>query len=140
VVCKQLGSNGHERLEKRKRYRWAYVGSLLTGIVAMFVAMRLGYPLVGIGLYWAGVLGMGVVFWCSPVELFDERDRSLERRAAALTLNVMAVVGVATIPGAVFLEKAGYLTITPTMTGMALGYLAFYAVGAAVYAVVWLRQ
>jgi len=133
-------SDRHAQLAKRKRYRRGYGGSLIAGMIGLFVASGLGYPLVGIALYWAGVLGMGVVKWLSPVSLFDEREERLDERAAALALNVMTVIGVITIPGAVALEEAGYLTITPLMTGAALAYVGFFAVVAACYGVLWLRQ
>jgi len=133
-------SDGHERLAKRRRYRFAYVGSSLAGVLAMFLALRLDRPLVGIGLYWLGVAGMAAIFWLSPVELFDERERSRERLAALRTIQIVGVVAIVAVPGLVALEEVGYATITPAISGVFLGYAALAGLFGVVYALLWLDR
>lgn len=133
-------SDGHERLAKRRRYRWGYVGSVLGGVLALFLAVRLGHPLVGIGLYWVGVAGMFAILWLSPVKLFDERERSRERLAALRTIQIVGVVAIVAVPGLVALEEVGYATITPAISGAFLGYAALAGLFGIVYAILWFRR
>lgn len=133
-------AGGHERLARRRRYRWAYTGSVLAGVLALFLAFRLDYPLLGIGLYWVGILGMFAIMWLSPVDLFDERERSLERLAALRAFQIVAVVAIVGGPGLVALEEVGYATITPVVSGVFLAYAALAATFGVVYLLLWYRK
>jgi uncharacterized membrane protein len=140
MIALGTDTDGHERLAKRRRYRWGYAGSMLAGVLALVVAMRLGYPLVGIGLYWVGAAGMFAILWLSPLRLFDERERRIEQRASLCTLQVVGLAGIVAIPGAVALEEAGQLSITPAMEGAGTGFVALYVVFGVVYLAFRLRR
>jgi len=128
MIALGTDTDGHERLARRRRYRWGYVGSLLAGMAGLFGATWLGYPLLGIALYWLGAGAMLAILWGSPIELFDEREQWLERKAATLTLGLVGIAGIVAIPGVVALEEAGFLTIPAWAMGAIYGFVALYAV------------
>lgn len=125
--------SGHEQLARRRRYRRLSVGSLLAGMAGTFVAIAVGYPLVGIGLYWLGALGMLAVLWGAPIELFDEREQVLEQRASWATLNLFAVALIVVFPGLVALEEAGVYEMPTAVSTAMWGYVLLYAVFGVVY-------
>lgn len=133
-------SDGHERLANRRRYRRLFYASLLAGVVGLFVANRIGYPLVGIGVYWAGILGMIAVWKGTTLELFDEREVALEERASRTALNLLAFVLIAAVPGLTALQEVGYYEISPRLSGAIWGLLTPYVVFGVVYAVYRLRS
>jgi uncharacterized membrane protein len=100
-------ADGRTRLEKVRRYRRLMFASIAVGVVGFIVADELGYPLVGLVVYWAGLLGFVGIWKGTSVQLFDERDAALERRASHLTLQIAAVVGFVTMTALVVVEDVG---------------------------------
>lgn len=102
---------GRDPVALRRRNRRLVVGAVVTGVV-LGIGLRdgAGYPLAGELLYWLGIVVALAIWWTSPVPLFDERDRALERRASHRTILVLAVV---LVVGA---SLARLLSITATVT------------------------
>jgi uncharacterized membrane protein len=81
--------------------------SVAVGVVGFLLADELGYSLVGLGLYWAGLVAFVGIWKETSVSLFDERDAALERRASHLTLQIAAVVGFVVMTALVVIEEVG---------------------------------
>jgi uncharacterized membrane protein len=139
MIALGTDTDGHDRLAKRKWYRVGYGASVVAAVLALVVASTLGYPLLGIGLYWAGVAVMFGILWLTPIELFDERDQQRERFAALRTLQVVGIAGIVAIPGLVGLEEAGYVTIAPALNGAIWGFVGLFGLFGVVYVILWLR-
>lgn len=117
-----------------KRYRrlmYGFVGLAVLGFVA---GMRLDYPLVAVGVYWAGALASVAVWQGTSVSLFDERERSMQRWAADVTLHVFAFVLIVGSPGQIVIEELGY-AVPAWFEGAMYGYAALFGVLAVVYGV-----
>ncbi|ELZ36095.1 hypothetical protein C471_14837 [Halorubrum saccharovorum DSM 1137] len=99
------------RPSTRKRYKRIAYALLGAGIAALFVAVALDRFVLGVALYWAGGLGMGLVQRFSPVDLYDERDTTIERKASESTMNVFAYVFILGAPGGLVLEESGIVTL-----------------------------
>lgn len=125
------------RLARRRRYRRLMFGAVIAGTLGFVVAESVGYPLVGVGLYWAGFLAFLGVWRGTSVPLFDERDRSLERRAVAITFTLTALVAVAVWPTLRVLGETNVYMAPPAFDGALLTVSAQAVVFGAVY--LWLR-
>lgn len=121
------------RFSTRKRYKRLSIASLLVGIVGLLVGSFLDQVVAGVLVYWAGFVGMIVAWRVSPVELYDERDTAIERRASDLTLSVFAIVFVAAAPGGVALEAAGVVELPPEFGGAMWTLFAIYVTFGVVY-------
>lgn len=133
-------SNGHELLARQRRYRRLYYGSVAVAVGGFLAADYLGYPLVGIAIYWAGIVAMVGVWKGTALELFDEREVALEERATRTALNLLAFVLILVVPALTVLQEIGAFEITPRMSGMIWGLLTPYIVFAVVYVVYRLRS
>jgi uncharacterized membrane protein len=120
------------RPSARKRYKRIAYGLLGAGILALFVAIALDRFVLGVALYWAGGLGMALVQRFSPVELYDERDSAIERRASQTTLNVFAYVFVLGTPGGLVLAETGAVALPGWFHGATWTLFAIYVVFGAV--------
>lgn len=131
-------SDGTDRLSKRRFYRRLTVG-LLAGGVGLGLLLRevLGYPLAGEAVYWTGVVGALAVLFGSPVSLFDERDRSIERTASQITLTVAGVVLVLGASAARVATYTGTYDVPTEVSAVLWGYVGLFAVFAVVYG--WIR-
>ncbi|EMA50946.1 MULTISPECIES: hypothetical protein [Halococcus] len=130
-------SSGRDRLSKRRRYRRLSFGCAIAGTLGFVAAANVGYPLVGVGLYWLGFLAFVGVWRGTAVTLFDERDTAHERRASHITLTVIAVTGIAGWPALLVLEETGYYTIPPVLEGALFGYSALFGLFGIAY--LWVR-
>ncbi|NHN49921.1 DUF2178 domain-containing protein [Halostella sp. JP-L12] len=126
-----------DRLSSRRRYRRLMFGSIAAAVVSALALRNLGYPLLSEGVYWVGILAFLAVWWGSPVSLFDERDRALERRASQLTLTVAAVVLVLGASAARLLTEATSYAVPTVVWGALYGYVGLFAAFAVAY--LWVR-
>jgi uncharacterized membrane protein len=123
-----------DRLSKQRRYRRLLVG-FVAGGVALGLLLRevLGYPLVGEAAYWLGIAGFLAVWLGTPVQLFDERDRALERRASQLTLTVFAVVLIVGASVVRVLDYTGAYEVPLAVSAVLWGYVALFVTFGVVY-------
>ena len=125
------------RLSKRRSYRrlmWGFVGG---GVVLGLGLRLLDYPLLGEAVYLLGFLGFLAVWRGTSLTLFDERDRSLERRASAVTLTLFAFVLILGASAVRVLPEVGASAVPPEFAGVMYGLAAVYVTFGAVY--LWLR-
>ncbi|OTE98505.1 MULTISPECIES: DUF2178 domain-containing protein [unclassified Halorubrum] len=99
------------RPSSRKRYKRIAYGLLGAGILALWIGIAVDRFVLGVALYWAGGLGMGLVQRFSPVELYDERDGTISRKASQTTMNGFAYVFVLGTPGGLALQESGLVTL-----------------------------
>jgi uncharacterized membrane protein len=121
------------RPSSRKRYKRIAYGLLGAGILALWIGIAVDRFVLGVALYWAGGLGMGLVQRFSPVELYDERDGTISRKASQTTMNVFAYVFVLGTPGGLALQESGLVTLpgefygaTWTLFGVFVVFGAFH--------------
>ncbi|MDY6780598.1 MAG: hypothetical protein SV760_08660 [Halobacteria archaeon] len=129
-------SNGNS-LSKIRLYRRVMFGSLLVGVLGFMIAENLGYPVVGVGVYWAGIAGYLGIWLGTSVTLFDERDCALERRASAVTLTVSALALITIGPAEIVLSEMGVYSAPPAFEGAVLAVSAQGLLFGVVY--LWLR-
>lgn len=104
-------------LARRRRYRRIMYGSVFGGVLGFVTAVELGYPLLGLAVYWVGIVAFVGVWKGTSVQLFDERDVSLDRRASLLTLKIAGVVGVLWMSALVVLNAATAVEIPDLIWG-----------------------
>jgi hypothetical protein len=105
-----LATEDHDPLAARRRSRRVIAAFVVVGCVAFIAGLELGYPLVGVGVYWAcgiGFMGYSALTDAEPV---DERDEDVMANAAGVTMTVAAVVLIAGAPGMSALEAADVST------------------------------
>lgn len=113
-------------------------GFVLGGVaVGLVLRELLGYPLLGEGAYWVGIMGFLVVWRGTSLTLFDERDRALERRASQLTLTLIAGVLVVGASIARLVPRISTYTVPVEIRSALYAYAALFGIFAVVY--VWLR-
>jgi len=111
--------------------------SVLAGSLGFVGGVELGYDLVGLAVYWAGILSFLAVWRGSNVELYDERDKAIERRASFVSLVVVGVVMVVAMSVFTALESTSGFEPPVVFEGALLGYAATMGVfGVTCY---WLR-
>lgn len=123
----------------RRRFRWkaTIYGSYTVGIVAMLVAVSLGYDLVGAVVYFLGVcvgtLACGYACFLGDVTISDERFAAIERRASHYTLMGLAYVGIAVFPGLIVLEAAGRFQFGPFLELLLFAFSGLFLLWGGVY-------
>ena len=116
------------RPSTRKRHKRIAYRLLGAGIAALWIAIALDRFVLGVALYWAGGLGMGLVQRFSPVDLYDERDTTISRRASQNTMNVFAYLFVLSAPGGLVLQEAGIIELSGRFYGAMWTLFAIYVV------------
>ncbi|QAU12504.1 DUF2178 domain-containing protein [Halorubrum sp. BOL3-1] len=115
------------RPSTRKRYKRIAYGVLGAGILALWIAIALDRFVLGVALYWAGGIGMGLVQRFSPVELYDERDTTIDRKASQRTMKVFAYVFILGLPGGLVLQESGIVDLPGEFFGATWTLFAIYA-------------
>ncbi|ELK49270.1 MULTISPECIES: DUF2178 domain-containing protein [Haloferax] len=125
------------RLSRQRRYRRLLFGSIGAGVLASLVLRFLDYPVLGEAVYWLGIVAALAVWRGTDVALFDERDRSLERRASQLTMTVAAVVLVLGASAARLGATLELFEVSPFLSGALYGYVGLFGLFALCY--LWVR-
>lgn len=129
----------YDRLSSVRRYRRLYWGCLAVAILGFVGGITFSYQLVGLGVYWAGVAAMLFVWKGTPLQLFDEREQQLDRRASHVTLSIVGAVLIVGGPGQVLLTELGY-ELSAAVEGALFGYAAQFGLFGVVYLAIRLRQ
>jgi uncharacterized membrane protein len=122
-----------------RRYRRLFWGCLFLGVLGFLGGDLLGYELVGLGVYWAGAAGMFLVWKGTDLQVFDERERELDRRASHVTLTIIAVALIVGGPGQIAFAEVGF-EFSRLMEGALWGYTAQFVVFGVVYLGIRLRS
>jgi len=125
-------------LSRRQRYRKLMLGAIL-GAVALSVLLRtFDYHFVGEAVFWLGLVAYGVVWKGTDVQVMDERDWALERRAS---LTAIQLAGAALIVGASAARLVPLLTdytVPAIVSGALYGYVGLFIAFGVAY--VWHRR
>lgn len=104
------------------------------GTAVSLLLRLLDYPVVGEAVYWVGILALLAVWQGSDIELMDERDRELERRAG---MSAIGIVGAVLVVGASASRLLTWLTdytVPAFVWGALYGYIGlFIAFGVAYF-------
>ncbi|SEW03779.1 DUF2178 domain-containing protein [Halobacterium jilantaiense] len=131
---------GTGRMAKVRRYRRLLFACIGVGVGGFLVAVEFDYPLVGLVVYWAGILAALGVWKGTSVTLYDERDLDLERRASLLTLQIAGVVGVLAMTTLVVTDQMPSVDVPERIVGGFLTISALFIVYGVVYTVVRYRR
>ncbi|MFB6165906.1 MAG: hypothetical protein ABEJ31_12170 [Haloarculaceae archaeon] len=117
----------NETLPRPITPRRLYVGLWLLAGLAYGVLIAADYPLAGVAAF--VLLGLAAVAYRyrAPAALFDERDRTLGRRAAGRTLRVVGVASAVFFPTAVVLWALGYHAWPPWLSYLGVYVAALFA-------------
>ncbi|MBX0285566.1 DUF2178 domain-containing protein [Halomicroarcula sp. F28] len=99
-------------------------GSILVGVAVALVLRNLGYPVVGEAVYWLGILAFFAIWKGTDIQLVDERDWELERRASLTAFQIIGAVAVVGFSAARLLTWLTDYTFAPMVQAMLQG--AFY--------------
>lgn len=108
------------------RYRQAYFALWCAGALALGVLAGIGYPVVGVGVYVAGVVGAMAVWYRYPRPMFDERDTEIHQVASGYTLAIFGWASAVVFPALTLLYGLGEFTWGPWTTASALLIAALY--------------
>ena len=126
---------GVNRLAKQRRYRRFMYAAVLGGVLSFIGAVELGYQLVGLAVYWIGILTFVGIWKGTSVQLFDERDVSLERRASLLTFKIAGVVGVLWMSALVVVNTTTNVEVPDRVSGGFLTLSGLFVLYGVVYLV-----
>lgn len=135
----RTSTSPNERLTTVRRYRRLFWGCFVVAVLGFLVGTSLGYSIVGVGVYWLGVLGMLIVWKGTSLQIFDEREQALDRRASHITLTLAALALIIGAPGQIVFSRLGY-EASPIVEGALWGYTAQFVVFGVVYLAVRFRQ
>jgi len=101
-------------------------GSIVGAVVLTLVLRNFGYPFVGEAVYWLGIVAFFAIWTGTDVQVMDERDWELERRA---TLSAFQIIGAIGVVGASALRLLTYLTeytIPAEVQGAFYGFIGLF--------------
>jgi len=108
-------------------------GSLLGGVLGFVIAVELGYQLVGLAVYWVGILTFVGIWKGTSVQIFDERDINLERSASLLTFKIAGVVGVLWMSALVVVDTTTTVEVPDRVSGGFLTLSGLFVLYGVVY-------
>jgi uncharacterized membrane protein len=109
--------------------------AVLGGVLGFIGAVELGYQLVGLAVYWGGILTFVGIWKGTSVQIFDERDVSLERRTSLLTFQIAGIVGVLWMSTLVVLNTATTVEVPARVRGGFLTLSGLFVLYGVVYLV-----
>jgi len=99
-------------------------GTILGAVAVALVLRNLGYPFVGEAIYWLGIVAFFGIWKGTDVQLMDERDWELERRASLTAFQIVGAVAVVGASAARLLTWLTDYTISATARGAFYGFVA----------------
>lgn len=128
-------SEGRKQLQRRKRYKRLFYGTLAVGIVGYLALLgvwnRVGGDALAVGavgVYWgAFVLALGILRF-GPDEIEDEREAEINAKASGQTIGIAALVLILGGPGLATLEQTGAYTAPSWLFGMMWGYASLFGI------------
>jgi len=131
-------SPANTRLARRQTYRRLMFGSVFGGVAVGLVLRSLDYPVVGEAVYWVGILAFLAIWKGSDVQLMDERDWALERRASLSALQIVSAVLVVAASASRLLTWLTDYTVPTLVWGALYGYIGLFIAFGASY--LWHRS
>lgn len=116
------------------------VASVAVGVVGFLVALELDYPFVGLAVYWAGILAFFAIWKGTSVQLYDERDYSLERRASLATFQIAGAIGLLTMTALVVVREGTTMDVPDEVVGGFLALSGLFVLYGVVYTVFRYRR
>jgi hypothetical protein len=108
------------------------IGSILGAVVVSVLLRTFDYHLVGEAVFWLGLVAYGVIWKGTDVQVMDERDWELERRASLSAVQLAGAVLIVGASAARLLPLLTDYTVPVIVSGALYGYVGlFVAFGAA---------
>jgi len=126
-------SSTTEWLSKRQRYRKLLFGSILAGVALSLLLRGLDYPVIGEAVYWLGIVAFVGIWRGADIQLVDERDAELERRASLTALQSIGAVLVVGASTARLLPRLTDYTVPTMVAGALYGYIGLFVVFGVAY-------
>lgn len=126
-----------DRLSRRRTYRRLMFGCIAIAVLLGFGFRAVDRPVLGEAVYWLGILGFFGIWFASPLSLFDERDRALERRASLLAIQVVGAVLVLGASAGRLGVALDLFTLPTAVWGALYGYVGLFVVFGVAYA--WIK-
>ena len=114
------------KLSKRRTYRRLMYVSVFGGAGIGFLLRYLDYPVVGEAVYIVGVLSFLAIWKGSDVQLMDERDWALERRASLTALQITGAVLVVVASASRLVTWLTDYTVPTLVWGVLYGYVGLF--------------
>ena len=121
-------SPGTTRLSKRRTYRRLMYLAVFGGTGIGFLLRYLDYPVVGEAVYWVGIVAFIAVWKGSDVQLMDERDWALERRASLSALQIVGATMVVVASGSRLVTWLTDYTVPTLVWGALYGYIGLFII------------
>jgi uncharacterized membrane protein len=113
-----------------RRYRQLMYGVIVLGVVSLFVSVRVNQYLAGLVVYAAAVVAaFGLYFYVrysDSLAIADERERTLERRASHLTVQLLGFGSLFAFVALFILDATGRPSIGPTVETLLYTYTVFW--------------
>jgi uncharacterized membrane protein len=120
-------------LSKRRRTRRLMFGCIAAAVVSFIAVDALGFPVLAVALYWGGFLAFLGVWKFSDVQVYDERDAAIERRASMTTMGIAAIALIFGGPGLSVLDETGVYDSPALLDGAMFGLMCLFGVFAGAY-------
>lgn len=102
------------------------IGSILAAVVLSVLLRNFEYHLAGEAVLWLGFLTYGVIWKGTDVQVMDERDWELERRASLTAIQLVGAVLIVGASTARLLPLLTDYTVPVIVSGALYGYVGLY--------------
>lgn len=131
-------------IQTGRRYRRAIYGLIVIGIVSLLGGLFLDQSLAGLLIYAVTIFGaVGLALFVqfgSSVELQDERERELGRRASNITFQLFGYLGLFTFVALFLLDATGRYELTTRTTTLLYAYAVICLTWGGIYTVLRYRS
>lgn len=113
-------------LSRRQRYRKLMIGSILGAVAVSILLRNFDYHLAGEAVLWLGLVSYGVIWKGTDVQVMDERDWELERRASMTAIQLAGAVLIVGASTARLLPLLTDYTVPVIVSGALYGYVGLF--------------